>query len=129
MRSLSSYAFRKYEDITAISIGVNPDIYYNIIEVLLDVGYSISTELQHRSDIKNRKKSLEAYDVSRMIENSSNFLHKSIFKVENNDDFKDKLVYLRLYRREFIKPKIIGYSNISRKMSNEHRVTFDGKIV
>ena len=52
MKAVSLHIFNKYSDITAISIGINPEIYFNIIDVLLEIGYSISTEMQHKEDQK-----------------------------------------------------------------------------
>ena len=46
MTGLSKYLFKKNPEILAISMSVNPDIYFNIIEVLSDIGYSVATKMQ-----------------------------------------------------------------------------------
>ena len=44
MKGLSKYLFRRNPEILAISISVNPDIYYNIIEVLSDIGFTVANK-------------------------------------------------------------------------------------
>lgn len=46
MKNLSQYIFSRNQEIKAISIAVNPDIYMNITEVLSDIGYTIANEMQ-----------------------------------------------------------------------------------
>ena len=120
MKGLSDYIFHKYLHTTVISITINPEIYFNIIEVLLEIGYGISTEMEHkdlaRIKTRNKLKSysqnkiLNASDISKFIESKSVFLRKPLFEIEKNNLYKDKLIYLRLYKREYNdqSPKLIN---------------------
>ena len=112
MKGISSYLFKRYSEVQIISIGVNPDIYLNIIDVLLEIGYTISTGMQKKDDEDN-KDSLEASDVSIMMEISSKFLQKPQYEVQNKEKFKENLIYLRLYKREF-SSTIPKYQNVIR---------------
>ena len=114
MRGLSLYLFSRNQSISAISIAINPDIYLNIVDVLLDIGYGISTEMEQKekslskdrdkdSSFKLNSKSriINVPDLSRFIESKSTFLNKPLFEVEKKDSYKENMIYLRLYRREF----------------------------
>ena len=131
MRGLSLYIFSRNQHISAISISINPDIYINIVDVLLDIGYGISTEMEQKdqSKVKNRNKNSEfkanpsnkimnVPDLSRFIESKSTFLNKPLFEVEKKDTYKESLIYLRLYRREFSNSnqryrKLISFPNVN----------------
>ena len=46
MKALSKHIFTNNDEIMAISIAINPDIYMNIIDVLSEIGYTISNQMQ-----------------------------------------------------------------------------------
>ena len=133
MKGLSKYIFFRYLHATVISITLNPDIYSNIIDVLLDIGYGISTEMENKtlakikesssnSNLKSNSQSkiVNVSDISKFIESKSVFLNKPLFEIEKNNNYNDKLIFLRLYRREFNKgaPNLKKIIPTSRKLSN-----------
>ena len=133
MKGLSKYIFFRYPHATVISITLNPDIYSNIIDVLLDIGYGISTEMENKtlakikesssnSNLKSNSQSkiVNVSDISKFIESKSVFLNKPLFEIEKNNNYNDKLIFLRLYRREFNKgaPNLKKIIPTSRKLSN-----------
>ena len=54
MKALSKHIFTNNDEIMAISIAINPDIYMNIIDVLSGIGYTISNQMQkNQSKVMN----------------------------------------------------------------------------
>eukprot|EP00344_Euplotes_crassus_P002589 CAMPEP_0196998156 /NCGR_PEP_ID=MMETSP1380-20130617/3600_1 /TAXON_ID=5936 /ORGANISM="Euplotes crassus, Strain CT5" /LENGTH=314 /DNA_ID=CAMNT_0042414619 /DNA_START=500 /DNA_END=1444 /DNA_ORIENTATION=+ len=95
----------------------------NIIEALIKVGYSVSTEMQKKENYKN-KNGLQASDVSKMMEFKSNFLINKSYVSQRKEEAKENVIYLRLYRREYSKSphgkqkRYISPSRIKRREKN-----------
>jgi len=105
LKELTKYLLQKYPEVSILSIGLNPDLFLNIVEVLLDTGFVISTNMQHREDKNSSHDKIPPSDVSKLMDHSSKFLNKSSFEIQKANDYYENLIYLRLYRREISNPR------------------------
>jgi hypothetical protein len=112
MKELSIFVFKIFVGVSTISVGLNSDTYRSTIDALIEVGYVNSTNIEQKLE---HNSSLDEVRQPRLAGYNFKYLNSTL----PDEVSENKIVYLRLYKREFVQPP----SKLKIKISKNPKLT------